>query len=109
VKDENGDLVADSHNIFNRRKNYYPQLLNVYRVSDVRRIERNAAEPLIPDPSSSEFETAVADLKGYKLPGSYKIPAELIQAGGEILRYEIKSSLFLFGIRKNCLIVDGLY
>jgi hypothetical protein len=30
VKDENGDLLVDSHNILNRRKNYYIQLLNVH-------------------------------------------------------------------------------
>jgi hypothetical protein len=34
VKDEEGDLLADSHNILNRWKNYFPQLLNVNRVSD---------------------------------------------------------------------------
>jgi hypothetical protein len=39
VKDENGDLLADSHNILNRWKNYFSQLLNVYRVSDVRQTE----------------------------------------------------------------------
>jgi hypothetical protein len=33
VKDENGDLLADSHNILNRLKNYFPQLLNVHNVS----------------------------------------------------------------------------
>jgi hypothetical protein len=36
VKDENGDLLADSHNILNRCKNYFAQLLNVHNVSDVR-------------------------------------------------------------------------
>jgi hypothetical protein len=36
VKDENGDLLADSHNILNRWKNYFSQLLDVPRVSDVR-------------------------------------------------------------------------
>jgi hypothetical protein len=30
VKDENGDLLADSHNIFNRWKHYFSQLLNIY-------------------------------------------------------------------------------
>jgi hypothetical protein len=35
VKNENGDLVADSHNILTRWKNY-SQLLNVHNVSDVR-------------------------------------------------------------------------
>jgi hypothetical protein len=39
VKDENGDMLADLHNISNRWKNYFSQLLNVYRVSDVRQIE----------------------------------------------------------------------
>jgi hypothetical protein len=28
VKDENGDMLADSHNILNRWKNYFSQLLN---------------------------------------------------------------------------------
>jgi hypothetical protein len=36
VKDENGDLLACSHNILNRWKNYFSQLLNVHNVSDVR-------------------------------------------------------------------------
>jgi hypothetical protein len=30
VKDENGDLLADSHNILNSWKNYVCQLLNVH-------------------------------------------------------------------------------
>jgi hypothetical protein len=49
VKDENGDLLADSHNILNRWKNYFSQLLNVQRVSDVRLIKVHTAEPLLPD------------------------------------------------------------
>jgi hypothetical protein len=36
VKDENGDLLADSHNILNMWKNYYTHLVNVHRASDVR-------------------------------------------------------------------------
>jgi hypothetical protein len=47
VKDENGDLLADSHNILSRWKNYFSQLLNVHNVSDVRQIEVNTAEPLV--------------------------------------------------------------
>jgi hypothetical protein len=35
VKDENGDLLADSHDILNKWKNYFSQLLNVHNVSDV--------------------------------------------------------------------------
>jgi hypothetical protein len=36
VKDENGHLLADSHNILKRWKNYYSQLSNVHGGSDVR-------------------------------------------------------------------------
>jgi hypothetical protein len=47
------------------------------------------AESLVPDPSRPEVEIAIAKLKKYKSPGSDQIPAELIQAGGEILLSEI--------------------
>jgi hypothetical protein len=48
VKDENGDLLAVSHDILNRWKNYLPQLLNVHKISDVRQIEIYTAELLAP-------------------------------------------------------------
>jgi hypothetical protein len=44
---------------------------------------------LVPDPRPFEVEIATAKLKGYKLPGSDQIPAELIQAGGVTLESEI--------------------
>jgi hypothetical protein len=81
VKDEDGDL-ADSHNILNMWKNYYPQLLNVHYVSDVRQIGVHGAEPLVPGPSHLEVEIAFAKLKKFNSPGSDLIPAELIQAVG---------------------------
>jgi hypothetical protein len=89
VKDENGDLLADPHNILNRWKNYFSQLLNVHRVSGVRQIEIHIAEPLVPDPSTFEIEIAIANLKRYEPPCSIQILAKLIQAGGEILRSKI--------------------
>jgi hypothetical protein len=85
VKDENVDLLAGSHSILNRWKNYFSQLLNVYNVSDVRQIEVHMAEPLVPGPSCLEVEIAIAKLQKYKSPCSDQILAELIQAGGEIL------------------------
>jgi hypothetical protein len=85
VKDENGDQLGDSHNIFNRLKNYFSQLLNVHNVSDVRQIEAHTAEPLVPGPSRPEVQTAIAKLKKYKSPGNIQIPAEMFQAGSEIL------------------------
>jgi hypothetical protein len=71
----------------NRWKNYFSQLLNVHRVSDVRQIEIHTSEP-----SPSEVEIAIAKLKKYKSPGSVQIPAELIQAGGETLQDGNRSS-----------------
>jgi hypothetical protein len=42
MKDENGDLLADSYNILSRWQNYISQVLNVHRVSDVKQIEFNS-------------------------------------------------------------------
>jgi hypothetical protein len=36
-----------------------------------------------------EVEIAITKLKRYKSPGSDEIPAELIQTGGQILRFKI--------------------
>jgi hypothetical protein len=63
--------------------------LNAHRVSDVRQIEVHTAAPLVIDPSPFEVEIAIENLKRYKSPGSDGIPAELIQARGEILRSKI--------------------
>jgi hypothetical protein len=70
-------------------KSHFSQFFNLHRVSDVRQIEIHTAEPLVPDPSPFEAEIANAKLKWYKSAGSDEIPAELIQAGGEILRSEV--------------------
>jgi hypothetical protein len=52
-------------------------------------IEIHRAEPLDPGLSCLEVETAIAKLKKYKSVCCDEIPAELIQAGGEILLSEI--------------------
>jgi hypothetical protein len=85
VKDENGGLPSDLHNILNRRKNYFSQLLKVCNVSDVRQTEVHRAEPLVPGPSRLEVEIAIAKLKNSKSPGSDQILAEPIQVGSKIL------------------------
>jgi hypothetical protein len=51
-----GDLLADSHNILNKWKNCFSQLLNVHTVSDIRQFEIDTAELLVPDPSPFEVE-----------------------------------------------------
>ena len=68
VKDEKGDLVADSHSIMAMWGNYFFQILNVHGVSDVRQAEIHAAEPLVPEPSALEFELAIEKLKSHKSP-----------------------------------------
>jgi hypothetical protein len=65
VKDENGDLLADSHNILNRWKNYFSQLLNLHNASDIRQIEVHRAQPLVSSPSCLQVEIAIAKLKKY--------------------------------------------
>jgi hypothetical protein len=101
VKDENGDLLADSHIILNRWKNYFSQLLNVHRASDCRQIEIHTAGSLVPDPSPLEVEIAIAKLKRYKSPGSDQIATELIQAGGAIVRSEIHELInFIWNMEK---------
>jgi hypothetical protein len=62
VKDENGDLLADSHCILNRWKRYFSQLLNVH-VSDVRQTEIHTAETLVSCPSYLRFKIAIPKLR----------------------------------------------
>jgi hypothetical protein len=103
VKDENYCLLADSHNILNRWKNYFSQLFNVHSIHDVRQII-HTAEPIVCHPSPFEVEIGIVKSKKFKSPGSGQIPAELFQAEDEALLSEIINSLIPFGIRKNCLI-----
>jgi hypothetical protein len=73
VKDENGDLLADSHNILNRLKNCCSQLLNVHR-----QIKVHTPEPMVADSCAFKVEIAVANFKLYKSPGSDQILAETL-------------------------------
>jgi hypothetical protein len=56
----------------------------MYRDSDVRQTEIHAGEQLIP-----EVEISIGNSRRYKSPGIDQILAELIQAGGKILRSEV--------------------
>jgi hypothetical protein len=88
VKDEKGDLSADSHSILARWRNHFSKLLNIHGVNDVRQAELHTAEP-VPEPSAFEFELAVEKLKSHKSPSIDQIPAELIKAGGRTISSEI--------------------
>jgi hypothetical protein len=89
LKNEKGDLVADSHSIMARWRNYFSQILNVHGVSDVRQTQIHTAEPLVPEPRVLEVELAIEKLKCHKSPGIDQIPAELIKAGGRTIRFAI--------------------
>ena len=89
VKDEKGDLVADSHSILARWGNYFSQLLNVRVVNEIGQAETHTAEPLVPEPSIFEVELATEKLKNHKSPDIDQIPAELIKTGGSTIRREI--------------------
>jgi len=85
----NGDLLADSHNVLNKWKNYFCAILNVHGVTDFRQTEMHTAKSLVPEPSSSKDEIATEKLKRYKWPGIDEILPEQIQTGGNKLHSEI--------------------
>ena len=89
MKGEKGDLVADSHGIVARWRNYFSQLFNVHGVKDVGQAEIHTADPLVPEPSASEVELAIYKLKSHKSPSIDQIPAELIKTGGRTIYLEI--------------------
>jgi len=80
LKDEKGDLVADSYSIWARWRNHFYQLLNIQRDNDVRQTEIHTAEQPMPDPSAVEVELAIERVKSHKSPGIDQIPEELIKA-----------------------------
>ena len=57
VKDEKGDLVADSHSIVGRWRNYFSQLFNVHGVGWA---EVHTAVLLVPEPSGAEVELSIS-------------------------------------------------
>jgi len=89
VKDEKGDLVTDTYSIVARLRNYFSQLFNMHGVKDFGQAEIHTEEPLVTDPSASEFELAIDKLKSHKSPGIDQITAELIKAGGRTIFLEI--------------------
>jgi hypothetical protein len=101
VKVERGYLLADPHNILNRWKNYYCQLLSVHGADGVRQTEMHTAEPFLPERSAPEDEVAVGKLKRYKSPSADKIPAEMIQTGGKTLRSEVHKLIKLIWKREE--------
>ena len=103
VKDEKGDLVADSHSILASCRNHFSQLLNTHGVNDARQTEIHTTEPILPEPNAFELEMAIEELKRRISPGSDQIKAELIKAGVEYFALGSKNVLILFGKKRNYL------
>jgi len=57
----------------------------VHDVKDVGKADIHTAEPLVPDPSASEFDLDFDKLKSHKSQGIDQIPAEPIKVGGRTL------------------------
>jgi hypothetical protein len=81
IKDENCNLLADPQSIFNRRKIFFNEVLNVHGVHDVRQMDVYTSEPSVPEPSLVKVVIAIGKLKSYKSPGTYQILAELLKQG----------------------------
>jgi hypothetical protein len=82
-------VVAESHDILDKWRNYFSQQLNVRGDNDVRQTEIHRAEPIVPEPSAFGVEMTIEKLKRYKSPGIDQIPANLIKAGGRKICSEI--------------------
>jgi hypothetical protein len=95
VKDERVDLLANPQKILTRWKNYFCQLLNVQGPGSIRQTEIHTTEPFVTEPSAAELEITIRELKMYTEPGSNQIPAELSQARGEELRYDMHKLIML--------------
>ena len=61
----------------------------MHGVKDVGQAEIHTAEPLVPEPSTSEVELAIDKLKSHKSPRIDEIPAELIKVEGRTICLEI--------------------
>jgi hypothetical protein len=96
--------LSERYNVLSRWKNYFSQLLNVHKFSDIRQTDIHTAVPLVRDPSPFENEIVIAVLKKYKSPAVIKFRQDLLKQ--EVKHYSLRSinSLILFGIKKNWLI-----
>jgi len=65
VKDDKGELVADTYSIMVRWRNYFSQLLNVHEDNDIRQTKIHTVEPLVPEKSALEVELAIGKLKNH--------------------------------------------
>ena len=76
VKDDNGDLVTDSHSILVTWRKHFSHLFSVHGDRNFRQTEIHTAEPLVSELSAFQLEMAIGKLKRHKSPDINQIPAE---------------------------------
>jgi hypothetical protein len=54
VRDKNDNLLADCHNILKRFNNYFSQLLNIHKISDVMQMKVHTAQSSLSQPGHFE-------------------------------------------------------
>jgi hypothetical protein len=96
MKNDDDDLVTDSHSILARWRNHFSQLLNIHGIHDVWQTEIHTTEPLEPEPSVFKVEMVFEKLKRHKSPRIDQIPVEVIKAGGRIIRSDIHKHIKLY-------------
>jgi hypothetical protein len=67
VKEERGDLLVDPHNILNRWKNYFCELLNIHGVGGVRWTEMQQLSHLCQSPVPQRLRLLLGSWKGINL------------------------------------------
>jgi len=82
-------LVTGSNSTLATCRNHFSQVLNVHRINNVKRTEKLAVEPLVPQSSAFEFGIAIEKPKRHKSSGIAQIPSELITARGITIRSQI--------------------
>jgi hypothetical protein len=70
---------------------YFSQLFNVSKFSDVSQGEIQPAAHIVTVQSTSEVDMVIEKLKTHKSPGIEQITAELVQAEGRKIRYDIQN------------------
>ena len=92
-------MLADSHSVVNRWMNLLCQLLNVQVFKEIRQIQIDTAETVVPKPSAVRVEMTTVKLKvtNCKVLMHFR---QLTQAGGKHNLLKSMNGVMLFGIRR---------
>ena len=82
-------------------RNHFYNLLNVQGVNDVGQTQMRIAEPQVPEPSAFEVEMTTEKLKSHKSHAIDQKPAELVEAGGRTIRFEIHKPIISIWSKKE--------